>query len=128
MQAFLLVGIGGALGAMARYGTGVLVGQIWRDPFPLATLLINIAGSLAMGLLVGWLARAMPPAQAEIRLLVAVGVLGGFTTFSAFSLDVIALIQRGDIWLAALYIALSVIASIAGLWLGLLVMRGGMPA
>lgn len=128
MQAFLLVGIGGAIGAMARYGTGILVGQLWRDPFPLATLLINIVGSLAMGLLVGWFARVLPPSQEEIRLFVAVGVLGGFTTFSSFSLDAIALIERGDLWQATLYILLSVAASIVGLWLGLLVMRGGAPA
>jgi CrcB protein len=128
MQAFLLVGIGGAIGAMARYGTGVLVGQLWRDPFPLATLLINIAGSLAMGLLVGWFARVLPPSQEEIRLLVAVGILGGFTTFSAFSLDTIALLERGDVLQAGVYVLLSVIASIAALWIGLVLMRSGAPA
>ncbi|HHY48516.1 MAG TPA: CrcB family protein, partial [Alphaproteobacteria bacterium] len=93
MQAFLLVGLGGGLGAMARYGAGILVGQVWRDPFPLATLLVNVVGSVAMGLLVGLLARLLPPAQHEIRLFVAVGLLGGFTTFSSFSLDAIALIE-----------------------------------
>lgn len=128
MQAFLLVGIGGAIGAMARYGTGVLVGQLWRDPFPLATLLINVAGSLAMGLLVGWFARVLPPSQEEIRLLVAVGILGGFTTFSAFSLDTIALLERGDVLQAGVYVLLSVIASIAALWIGLVLMRSGAPA
>lgn len=128
MQAYLLVGIGGAIGAMARYGTGVFVGRLWRADFPLATLLINIAGSLAMGLLVGWFARALPPSQEEIRLFVAVGVLGGFTTFSAFSLDAIALMERGEVWQAAFYVGLSVVVSVVALWLGLLVMRTGAAA
>jgi CrcB protein len=123
MQAYLLVGLGGAIGAVARYGTGVLVAGLWRHPFPLATLLINIVGSLAMGLLVGWLARVLPPAQNEIRLFVAVGILGGFTTFSAFSLDVITLIERGDLGQAAVYILGSVVISVVALFLGLLVFR-----
>jgi CrcB protein len=128
MMPYVLVGIGGAIGAMARYGSGVLVGQVWRDPFPLGTLLINIVGSLAMGFLVGWLARALPPSQNEIRLFVAVGVLGGFTTFSSFSLDVIAMFERGDLWQAALYVLVSVFVSIVALWLALVLMRGGAPA
>lgn len=129
MQPYLLVGIGGALGAMARYGTGVLVGQLWRHQFPLATLLINIVGSLLMGLLVGWLARALPPAQEEIRLFVAVGILGGYTTFSAFSLETMVLIERGELFQAALYVLLSVIVSVAALWAGLALMRlGATPA
>jgi fluoride exporter len=123
MQSFLLVGIGGAVGAMARHGVGILVGQAWRSDFPLATLLINVAGSLAMGLLIGLLARFMPPWQAEARLFLAIGVLGGFTTFSSFSLDTIALLERGQIGQAALYVALSVAVSIAGLYLGLLMVR-----
>jgi CrcB protein len=123
MQAYLLVGLGGAIGAVARYGTGVLVGQLWRHPFPLATLLINIVGSLAMGLLVGWLARALPPAQNEIRLFVAVGILGGFTTFSAFSLEVVTLIERGNLGQAAIYVLGSVIVSVVALLIGLLVFR-----
>ena len=123
MQAFLLVGLGGAIGAMARYGTGLVVGHFWRDPFPLATLLINILGSLAMGLLVGWLARTLPPGQNEIRLFVAVGVLGGYTTFSAFSLDVMTLIERGDVIPAVVYVLCSVVLCVLALLLGLVVFR-----
>ncbi len=128
MHPIILVGVGGAIGAVARYLTGVAVGQVWRDPFPLATLLVNIAGSLAMGLLIGWLVRSLPPGQNEIRLFVAVGILGGFTTFSSFSLDVIAMIDRGDVWQAAVYVLVSVIASVFALWLALALMRGGAPA
>jgi len=122
MNAYLLVGIGGALGSVARYGSGVLVGKAWTSSFPLATLLINIIGSLAMGLLVGYLARTTPAWQADARLFVAVGVLGGFTTFSAFSLDTIAMIERGEIGLALLYVLLSVVVAIAALYAGLVLM------
>jgi CrcB protein len=124
MQAFLLVGAGGAIGAMARYGVSFIAGRLSPSAFPLATLLVNIAGALAMGLLIGWLARVLPPWQHEARLFVAVGVLGGFTTFSAFSLDTITLIERGAVAQAALYVLLSVALSVLGLYLGLLITRG----
>jgi CrcB protein len=124
MYPYFLVAIGGALGSVARYGSGVLVGRLWAPSFPLATLLINIAGSLAMGLFVGYLARTTPVWQADARLFVAVGIFGGFTTFSAFSLDAIVLIERGEIGQAALYVGISVVAAIAALYVGLLVMRG----
>ncbi len=109
MQALVLVGFGGALGAMARYGAGVLVGRLFATGFPLATLLINIGGSLAMGLLVGLLASVMPPWAAEARLFFGVGVLGGFTTFSAYALDAVEL---GD-WRAGGYLVLSVLCGLA---------------
>jgi len=124
MNAYLLVGLGGAIGSIARYGSGVLIGRIWPSPFPLATMLINIAGSLAMGVLVGWLARTTPAWQADARLFLAVGVLGGFTTFSAFSLDAITLIERGALLEAVLYALGSVIVAVVALYLGLLVTRG----
>ena len=124
MYPYLLVGIGGALGSVARYGSGVLVGRMWSSSFPLATLLINIAGSLAMGLFIGYLARTTPAWQADARLFVAVGVLGGFTTFSAFSLDAIALIERGEIVQSAIYIVGSVTIAILALYIGMQLMRG----
>ncbi|MDC9824675.1 fluoride efflux transporter CrcB [Devosia sp. ZB163] len=122
MQAYLLVGIGGAIGAMARYGAQVLIGSL-PNGFPVSTFLINIVGSIAMGVLVGVLAKYTPNYQNEIRLFVAVGIFGGFTTFSSFSLDAIALIERGDVLLAGVYIVGSVLLSIAGLWMGMLAMR-----
>ncbi|MGV8955852.1 MAG: fluoride efflux transporter CrcB [Cypionkella sp.] len=124
MGGVLLVGVGGGLGAMCRYGLSVLIGRLWGSGFPLATLLINILGSLAMGLLVGWLAKAMPSWAAEGRLFLAVGVLGGFTTFSSFSLDTITLIERGEVGQAGLYAVLSVVVSVVCLYLGLLMTRG----
>jgi CrcB protein len=124
MNAVILVGIGGALGSIARYGSGVLVGRIWPTTFPLATMLVNIAGSLAMGLFIGWLARTTPAWQADARLFVAIGVLGGFTTLSSFSLDTVSLIERGEWGQALLYVLMSVVISIAALFAGLLITRG----
>jgi CrcB protein len=124
VYAFVLVGAGGALGAMARYGFAGIVGRLWPMSFPLATLLINIVGSLAMGLFVGLMARFLPAWQEDARLFIAVGILGGFTTFSAFSLDTVVLIERGELLQAGAYVLLSVVVCLIGLYLGLLVTRG----
>lgn len=123
MYPYLLVALGGALGSMARYGTGVLVGRVWSSSFPLGTMLINIAGSLVMGLFIGFLARTTPSWQGEARLFFAVGVLGGFTTFSSFSLDAISMIERGEWMSATIYIVGSVLIGLAGLYVGLLIFR-----
>jgi CrcB protein len=125
MYPVLLVGIGGAIGSIARYGSGVLVGRLWPTTFPLATMLVNISGSLVMGLFIGWLARTTPTWQADARLFVAVGVLGGFTTLSSFSLDTVVLFERGEIGQAALYVLGSVVVSISALFIGLAIMRLG---
>ena len=124
MYPYLLVGAGGALGAMARYGCGSLIGRWLPMSFPLPTLSINIAGSVLMGIFVGLLARHMPPQQAELRLFIAIGMLGGFTTFSSFSLDTIALVENGAVLQAGLYVLLSVVVCLIGLYLGLLMTRG----
>jgi CrcB protein len=125
MNPYLLVAIGGALGSMARYGTGVLVGKAWSASFPLGTMLINIVGSVAMGLFIGYLVRTTPAWQADARLFVAIGVLGGFTTFSSFSLDAVSMLERGELGLALFYVLGSVIIGIAALFAGLVVMRVG---
>ena len=121
MQAYLLVGAGGAIGAILRY----FIATLTAATFPYATMIINITGSLAMGLLIGILARTLPPMQEEIRLFVAVGILGGYTTFSAFSLDAVTLWQRGDLTGAGLYVAISVVVSILALFAGLTLTRIG---
>jgi CrcB protein len=122
MNAYLLVGIGGALGALMRFGAQNWIGSL-PNGFPVATFLVNIVGSIAMGVLVGILAKTTPQYQNEIRLFVAVGIFGGFTTFSSFSLDAIALIERGDILQATVYIVGSVLLSLVGLWIGLTAVR-----
>lgn len=118
---YLLVGAGGAIGAMARY----FISTLTPPTFPYATMIINITGSLAMGLIIGILARTLPPMQEEIRLFLAVGILGGYTTFSAFSLDVVTLWQRGDATGATLYVVISVVVSIVALYAGLMLTRIG---
>ncbi len=101
---------------------GGLIGTL-SNGFPTSTFLINIVGSAAMGVLIGVLAKTTPQFSQEIRLFVAVGVLGGFTTFSSFSLDAMALIERGDILLAMFYIVFSVVLSLVGFWMGMLAIR-----
>ncbi|GHA12727.1 putative fluoride ion transporter CrcB [Devosia pacifica] len=123
MQNFLLVGAGGAIGAIGRYGLSVLFGRLLPTGFPAATLVANILGSIAMGLFIGWLARSTPSWQAELRLFVAIGLLGGFTTFSSFSLDTVALLERGAYGQALAYILASVVISVFGLFVGLSLIR-----
>ncbi len=124
MHPYLLVGIGGALGSMARFGVGSIVGRFWHASFPLATLLINIVGSVLMGVFVGLMARFLPPWQEDARVFIAVGLLGGFTTFSSFSLETVLLLERGELVSAAAYVLLSVVVCVIGLYLGLLLTRG----
>lgn len=119
---YALVGFGGGIGAMARF---FLTRLIVFSSFPLGTLLINVLGGLLMGLLTGYLTKYSPIWHNEARLLFATGVLGGFTTFSAFSLDAFALMERGQFFLGLVYVLLSVGLAISALALGLFIARGG---
>ncbi|MCP8939009.1 fluoride efflux transporter CrcB [Alsobacter sp. SYSU M60028] len=124
MQATLLVFLGGGLGAALRHAVNLGVGRVLGTAFPWHTLVINIAGSLAMGLFAGWLAmRAQAPWSQATRLFLTTGVCGGFTTFSAFSLDAVLLWERGAAALAGVYVAASVVLSILGLVAGLALIR-----
>ncbi len=120
LTASLSVAAGGAVGAWLRFAAGRLIGA---NPFPYATLTVNVLGSLAMGLLAGWLARHGEGGE-QWRLLLGVGVLGGFTTFSAFSLELALMIERGAMAQAATYIALSLLGGVGGLFAGLALARG----
>jgi CrcB protein len=121
MRNLLLVMIGGAFGAGLRHLVGLVALRRLGPGFPWGTLTVNLAGGLAMGLLAGWLVRAGGTEQT--RLLLGVGVLGGFTTFSAFSLEVGLMIERGDLGVAAAYVLASVIGAVGLLFAGLWVMR-----
>ena len=115
-MSYLLVFLGGGLGAAARHGVNVATAR--AAAWPVGTLTVNVVGSLLMGALVGWLARR--GASAEWRLFAATGVLGGFTTFSAFSLDVVLLWERaaaGAVLYAAATLVLTLSGVFAGLWL-----------
>ncbi len=124
MTSFLTVALGGAIGASARHGLGMLTLRIFGPGFPVGTLLANLIGALLMGLLVGWLVREMPSGANTIRLFAGVGVLGGFTTFSAFSLDAMRMLETKAYGLFIGYVGASVILSIAAVALGLFLMRG----
>lgn len=116
MTAFLLVFLGAGLGGAARHAVNLGCARWCGPAFPWGTLTVNVVGSFAMGALVGWLAfRAAEGWTQGVRLFLATGVLGGFTTFSAFSLDAMLLWERGEAGLAASYVAASVILSIAAL-------------
>ena len=115
----LLVMIGGALGTGLRYQVGRLALMLLGPGFPWGTWFINLSGGLFMGLLVGLLARYASPAGESWRLLIGVGVLGGYTTFSTFSLEAANMIQRGDWMAGGLYVASSAIGAILMLFAGL---------
>ena len=123
--ATLIVALGGGIGAALRYHAGRIVGRIagLQATYPWPTFTINVVGSFAMGILAGWLARNGSGGETW-RLLIGVGVLGGFTTFSAFSLEIALLIEKGMIGLAAAYAATSIVAGAVGLFAGLAIMRG----
>jgi CrcB protein len=124
MTRVLIVAAGGALGAVARYGVGVWAQRLLPTAqWPWATLTVNVVGGLLMGLLAGWLAFRGGTHSESLRLFAAVGVLGGFTTFSAFSLEAALMIERRQLAMAGGYVAASVVLSIAALFIGLMVAR-----
>jgi fluoride exporter len=122
VQGFAIVFLGGGVGAALRHGVNVLSARLFGTSFPWHTLIENVTGSLVMGLLAGWFAFKTDPSQAW-RLFLTTGILGGYTTFSAFSLDTVLLYERGQTGLAALYVLASVALSIAGLFAGLALVR-----
>lgn len=121
MMSYLVVFVGAGLGGAARHGMNIGVARLMGTHFPWHTLVINILGSIVMGAVIGWFAERVG-AAGHLRLFLATGVLGGFTTFSAFSLDAVLLWERNQHLLAALYVGGSVAGSIAGLALALWIM------
>ncbi len=120
-SSLVYVALGGALGASLRYLTGLWVVRLVGHGFPMAIITVNIVGSFLMGAFVVFAAQR---GMTHLSPLVMTGFLGGFTTFSAFSLEAVTLFERGQIGAAAGYVGISVIGSIAALMLGIWVMRG----
>ena len=113
------VALGGAIGAAARYGVGVAL--VRPGAFPIGVLAANIIGSFLMGLIVVYLGQKM---LSHLNPFLMTGILGGFTTFSAFSLEAYTLFERGEVGQAAIYVIASVVLSIAALIAGIFIMRG----
>jgi CrcB protein len=122
MNAILLVASGGAIGSVARYLVGVLMTRAFGANYPYGTLTVNVAGGFLMGLFIGIMAQRLEGSM-DLRLFVAVGIMGGFTTFSSFSLDFAVLWERGELLTALIYVLASVILSIGALFLGLWLAR-----
>jgi fluoride exporter len=119
---YLFVFLGGGLGAALRHGMNLAIARLLGTAFPYGTMIVNISGSLVMGLIAGYFAFKGGASQ-HWQLFLTTGVLGGYTTFSAFSLDAALLWERHEVALMALYVGGSVILSIAGLFAGLFLVR-----
>ncbi len=122
MSQIVAIALGGALGSVGRFLFAGWVGRVLGVNFPWGTLAVNVVGGLVMGLLVGLMAQAWSVTPA-VRAFLTVGVLGGFTTFSAFSLETVLLFQRGDVLAALGYIVSSVVLSVGAVWCGLRLIR-----
>lgn len=120
--AYLIVFVGAGIGGALRHGVNVFSARVLTADLPAGTLVVNILGSLAIGSLAGVFALKVDPGQAW-RLFLATGVLGGFTTFSAFSLEVVLLYERGEPGLAMLHVVATVVSSISATFLALSVVR-----
>jgi CrcB protein len=124
MKSYLLVFLGAGIGGALRHGVNLGSARLFGTAFPWGTLTVNIVGSFIMGALAGWLAfKAGEGWSQPLRLFLTTGILGGFTTFSAFSLDAVLIWERGEAGGAAVYIAASVLLSIGGLMAGLVLIR-----
>jgi CrcB protein len=119
---YLIVFFGAGLGGALRHGVNVGAARLFGYGFPLGTLIVNIAGSFLMGVLAGYF-LFRPGVPQHVKLFLTTGILGGFTTFSAFSLDTALLIERHAYWLAAAYVAGSVAASVIALFAGMSIYR-----
>ena len=124
MNPFLMVAAGGALGAVARYATGLAATRwLGAGGWPWGTLAVNLIGGLLIGLVTGWIAFRGSSQSEAIRIFTVVGVLGGFTTFSAFSLELVQMLERREMATAALYALASVFLSVVAVFVGLTIMR-----
>ncbi len=120
---FLIVFVGGGIGAALRHGVNLGSARLFGVTFPWHTAIENVSGSLVMGLLAGYFAFRADPSSQSWRLFLTTGILGGYTTFSSFSLDAVLLYERGEMLQALLYVVGSVVLGILGLVAGLALVR-----
>lgn len=122
MKQVLFVGVGGAVGSILRYLTTVFTARYYTTSFPLATFIVNVAGCFLAGLIFGMITRETTEAQ-NLKFLLITGFCGGFTTFSAFALENVRLMNSGNTTTAVLYTILNVAAGLLAVWMGLLITR-----
>jgi CrcB protein len=122
MRSSLIIFVGAGVGGVLRHLLNAWIMRLAGLEFPLGILTINVIGSTAMGLVAGWFAFKGQAPQ-DVRLFLTTGILGGFTTFSAFSLDAASLYERGQLGLAVVYVVASVALSVGGLFAGMWTMR-----
>jgi CrcB protein len=123
VQGFLIVFLGGGVGAALRHGVNLVSARLFGTAFPWHTLIENVTGSLVMGILAGYFAFKGGESSQAWRLFLTTGILGGYTTFSAFSLDAVLLYERGEMAQSAIYVLASVAIAVAGLIAGLALVR-----
>ena len=125
MKSLIIVMLGGGVGAGLRHGLNAAALRITAlSGWPWSTFVANVLGGLLMGALMGWLTYSGRGADHVLRLLLGVGLLGGFTTFSAFSLEMAMMIERGEIWQSAAYAMLSVVLALGAVFAGLAISKG----
>ena len=116
---FFLVALGSTVGGCARYGLSLIINAHWRDAFPFSTFIINVLGSFIIGALAAWLSDAAPnSSEHDYKLLLMVGLCGGFTTFSSFSLETLNLLRSGQATTALGYITASVVVCVVATAIG----------
>jgi CrcB protein len=123
MLATFLVFLGGGIGAALRHGVNLLSAALFGGSFPWGTFFVNVLGSFLIGVFAAYFAFKSDAASQGLRLFLTTGILGGFTTFSAFSLDFALLAERGELMQGVLYVAGSVVLSLAAIFLGLFLVR-----
>jgi CrcB protein len=123
MKAILLIGIGGGLGSILRYGMGIFSQKLGAAPFPLGTVLVNLIGSFFIGWLYGWIGKQSMVISQDLQWLAITGFCGGFTTYSAFSYDTLQLFEKGQYGTAVSYILVTLIGGWSLVYLGYLIVQ-----
>jgi len=122
-QAILLTGAGGFVGSILRYLTGEILRKFWENPFPVGTMVVNVLGSLIIGIVAGWLAKSSM-GDSWLKFMIITGFCGGFTTFSSFTFENLQLLKSGNYTTSAIYIFSSIILGLVAVFLGYSITAG----